>query len=260
VAVFEESGASQRFALLIEDKIDAPLQPNQERRYRLRAQREVDRGDYQAFEVILCAPTAYAAAHPQTAGFDRIIPYEAIAAFLKDVDSTPRGQYRSNFVATAAMRNANTWTRVSDVVTNFFWDAAYRMATAEFPILELKPLKLTKDSTWITIRPRDLPTVPVWTYVSMKGDRGYIDLTFTGSSAATFFEDVSPLLEPLMSIHQTGKSAAIRIEVEGFKTQEPLSVGIPKVRQAFAAAANLISFYRNHQQRLDQAARNAVPI
>lgn len=260
VAIFEESNAAQRFALLIEDKIDAPLQPDQEYRYRLRAQREIDRGDYQAYEVILCAPSAYAAAHPQTAGFDRIISYEAIAAFLRDIDPTPRGQYRSNFIATATMRNANTWTRVSDEVTNSFWDAAYRMGTAEFLILELKPLNLTKNSTWITIRPRDLPTTPQWTYVSLKGDRGYIDLTFTGSSAAAFFEDVSALLEPGMSIHQTGKSAAIRIEVEGFKTHEPLPTGIPKVRQAFAAAANLISFYRNHRLRLDQAAKNAVPV
>jgi hypothetical protein len=260
VAVFEETGAAQRFALLIEDKIDAPLQPDQEYRYRLRAQREIDRGDYQAYEVILCAPSAYGVAHPQIAGFDCIISYEAIAAVLKDFDPTPRGQYRSNFIATAAMRNANTWTRVSDDVTNFFWDAAYRVATTEFPILELKPLKLTKGSTWITVRPGDLPTAPLWTYVSLKGDRGYIDLTFTGSSAAVFFEEVSTLLEPGMYIHQTGKSAAIRIEVEGFKTHEPLPVGIPKVRQAFAAAANLIAFYRNHRQWLDQAARNAVPV
>ena len=260
VAVFEESGAAQRFAILIEDKIDAPLQPDQEYRYRLRAQREIDRGDYQAYEVVLCAPLAYAVAHPQTAGFDRIISYEAIAAFLKDFDPTPRGQYRSNFIATATVRNSNTWTRVSDEVTNLFWDAAYRIATTEFPILELKPLNLTKDSTWIVIRPRDLPTAPLWTYVLLKGDRGYIDLTFTGSDAAAFFEDISALLEAGMSIHQTGKSAAIRIEVEGFKTHEPLPMGIPKVRQAFAAAASLISFYRNHRQRLDQAARKAVPV
>jgi hypothetical protein len=260
VVVFEEAGAGRRFALLIEDKIDAPLQPDQERRYRLRAQGEIDRGDYQAYEALLCAPTAYAAAHPQAAGFDRIIAYEAIAAFLKESDPSPRGQYRANFIATAAMRNANTWTRVSDEATNAFWDAAYRVAATEFPILELKPLNLTKDSSWITVRPRDLPTTRVWTYVSLKGDRGYIDLTFTGSSAAAFSETVTPLLKPGMSIHPTGKSAAIRIEVEGFKPREPLTTGIPKVRQAFAACAGLIGFYRTYRQQLDQAARESMSV
>jgi hypothetical protein len=260
VVVFEEADAARRFALLIEDKIDAPLQPDQESRYRLRAQREIDRGDYQAFEVLLCAPKAYAEAHPETAAFDRIITYEAIATFLKETDPSPRGQYRANFIATSAMRNANTWTRVSDDATNAFWNAAYRIATSEFPILELKPLALTKDSSWITVRPRDLPTKPMWTYVSLKGDRGYVDLTFTGSSAAPFAAAVASLLEPGMAIHQTGKSAAIRIEVEGFKPREPIDVGLPKVRQAFAASAALVTFYRAHRQQLDQSARAAVPV
>lgn len=259
VVVFEETGASRRFALLIEDKIDAPLQPDQEPRYRLRAQRELDRGDYQDFEVLLCAPKGYAKTHPDVAGFDHNVSYEANAAFLKESDLSPRGRYRSNFIETAAMRNANSWTRVSDDATNAFWSAAYRMATREFPILELKPLELTKDSSWITVRPRDLPTKPLWTYVSLKGNRGYIDLTFTGSSAARFAETVTPLLEPGMAIHQTGKSAAIRIEVDGFKPFEPIEVGLPKVRRAFAASATLIIFYRAHRQPLEQAARAAVP-
>lgn len=260
VVVFEEADGARRFALLIEDKIDAPLQPDQEARYRLRAQREIDRGDYQAFEVLLCAPKSYVAAHPETAGFDRIVSYEAIAAFLKETDGSPRGQYRANFIATAAMRNANTWRRVSDDVTNAFWDAARRIATSEFPILEVKPLKLTMGSSWITLRPRDLPTKPLWTYVSLKGDRGFADLTFTGSSAAPFTERVASLLEPGMTIHQTGKSAAIRLEFEGFDPVEPLETGLPKVRRAFSASAALITFYRAKRQLLDAAALAAGPV
>jgi hypothetical protein len=138
VVVYEEGDGARRFALLIEDKIDAPLQPQQESRYRLRAQREIDRGDYQEYEVVLCAPAAYVETHPEATAFDRQISYEAIAAFLKESDLSPRGQYRANFIATAAMRNANTWTRVNDETTNAFWEAAYHIATAEFPILELK--------------------------------------------------------------------------------------------------------------------------
>jgi hypothetical protein len=258
VVVFEETGAARRFALLVEDTIDAPLQPDQEPRYRLRAEREIDRGDYQAFEVLLCAPSAYAAGHPATAGFDRIIAYEAIAAFLKESDPSPRGQYRANFIATAATRNANTWTRVSDDATNAFWNAAYRIAVDEFPLLELKPLELTKGSSWITVRPRDLPSKPIWTYVSLKGDRGYIDLTFTGSSVSPFAEAVAPLLEPGMSIHPTGKSTAIRIEVDGFSPLDPLAAGLPKVRRAFAASAALITFYRMHRKELEHAAKAAA--
>ena len=255
VVVYEEADASRRFALLIEDKIDAVLQPEQEKRYRLRAAREVERGDYQAFEVLLCAPRAYAVGRPEIAGFDRIVTYEDIAACLA-TDASSRARYRSNFIATAAMRNANTWTRVSDDTTNAFWDAAYVMATKEFPILERKPIRLTKGSPWIEIHPHDMPGRKV--YVLLKGDRGFVDLTFTGSAAAPFAEAVAGLVEPGMSIHATGKSAAIRIVVEGFTPLEPVDEGLSKVRRAFEACSALVTFYRAHRTALDRAARDAI--
>ena len=255
VVVYEEADAGRRIALLIEDKIDAALQPDQEKRYRLRAAREVERGDYQAYEVLLCAPKAYAATRPETAGFDRVVAYEDIAAYLA-ADASPRGRYRSNFVATAAMRNANTWTRVSDDATNAFWDAAYVMATESFPILERKPIRLTKGSPWIEIHPRDMPGRKV--YVLLKGDRGFVDLTFTGSAIAPFADAVTGLVELGMSVHATGKSSAIRIAVEGFTPLDPLDEGLPKVRRAFEACAILVRFYRANRAALDRAARDAI--
>ena len=107
---------------------------------------------------------------------------------------------------------------------------------------ELKPLNLTKDSSWISIRPRDLPARPVRTYVSLKGDRGFIDLTLTGASFGSFYKGATPLLRADMSAHATGKSSAIRIEVEGFRPSEDLSSALPRVRRAFAACADLIAF------------------
>ena len=257
VVVYEETDAGRRFALLIEDKVDAPLQPDQERRYRLRAAREVERGDYQAYEVLLFAPGAYVGAHPDAAGFDRVVSYEDIAAFLLAADASPRSRYRANFVATAAMRNANTWKRVGDAATDAFWDVAYAMATQEFPILERKPMRLTKGSSWIEIRPRDLPGARK-VYVLLKGDRGFVDLTFTGSATTPFAAAASALIAPGMSIHATGRSTAIRLVVEGFSPLEPLDEGMPKVRRAFVACATLVEFYRTHRAALDSAARDAL--
>lgn len=66
VVVFDKPGGDSRFALLIEDKIDAPLQPEHERRYRLRADAEILRGDYSDYEVILCSPEAYGVTHKRS--------------------------------------------------------------------------------------------------------------------------------------------------------------------------------------------------
>lgn len=260
VVVFDKASGDSRFALLIEDKIDAPLQPEQEARYRRRAEAEALRGDYSDYEVILCSPQTYRSTHAEAVSFDSFVSYEAIAGFLKSRDRNDRRSiYRANFIATAAERISNTWTRVDDAVTNAFWNAAYDIATKEFPDLEMKPLELTKDSTWINIRPLDMPTRPRRVYISLKGDRGFIDLTFTSSLARLFSPLVNPLLENDMAVHQTGKSAALRIVVEGFKVSEPDGVALAKVRAAFAASVRLVQFYRQHRETLNNAAAESLP-
>jgi hypothetical protein len=258
VVLFEKGGSDDRFALHIEDKIDAQLQPEQEKRYRLRAEADVRRGDYSAYEIILCAPKAYNAAHPEIASFDAFVSYEAIGDFLKSLDTNDeRNSYRANFIATAAMRCVNSWTRIDDPVTNVFWKTAYEIAIREFPELEMKPLELTKDSTWINFSPLDMLKGPRRIYVSFKGDRGFMDLTFTGSLARLFSPLVKPLLEDDMTVHQTGKSAAIRIQVEGFKVSD--EAALPKIHAAFAACVRLIKFYRQNKDLLDKISADSLP-
>lgn len=259
VVIFEESEGNNRFALMIEDKIDAPLQPEQEARYRLRGQVAVSRGEYNDFEVILCAPKAYRTAQPKAASFDSFVSYEAIGRFLREHDPSTRGEYRANFIETAASRRINTWTRIDDKITNEFWKSAYNVAIQEFPILERRELNLTKDSTWITFRPRDMPTKPQWVYVNCKGDKGYMDLTFTGSRADRFQPLVESFLPADMTVHQTGKSASIRITVEGFRVSDPWETGETKIRAAFAACERLIKFYREHRHVLNSAAAKSLP-
>jgi hypothetical protein len=260
VVVYKTAGSESSFALQIEDKINAPVQPEQEARYRLRADAEVKRGIYSEYEVILCAPESYCLTHPEVSSFDSFVSYEDIGRFLEPSDTNDlRSLYRAHFIATAARAGSNTYVPINDPVTNAFWDAAYQIATREFPDLEMKPLKLTKDSTWINMRPREMPTQPRRIYVSLKGDRGYIDLTFTNSLSRLFSALVKPLLEDDMTVHQTGKSAAIRIVVSGFNVTEPNEAAKVKIRDAFASSVRLIRFYRRNRLALDKAASESLP-
>jgi hypothetical protein len=93
VVVYERSRGERRFALHIEDKIDAPLQPEQEARYRLRGNAEILRGAYSEFEVILCSPERYPIVHTEVSRFDALVTYEAIGNFLVSQDAgSPRSQ------------------------------------------------------------------------------------------------------------------------------------------------------------------------
>lgn len=104
-----------------------------------------------------------------------------------------------------------------------------------------------------------MPTRPRRIYISLKGDRGFIDLTFTSSLARLFSPWVNPLLEHDMTVHQTGKSAAIRIVVEGFKVSEPDGTALSKVRAAFAASVRLVQFYRHNRETLSHVASESLP-
>jgi hypothetical protein len=248
-----------RFALLIEDKVDAPLQPDQAERYRLRADRDLAAGAYSDYEVMLCAPQHYIDSRSDLGGFDRLISLERIAAMLHQ-DGTLRGGYRARFLETAATRRVNSWAREIDIATDEFWAAGYLLATREFPILEMKKLKLTKNSTWINFRPHDFPTRPKRIYVSFKGDRGQIDLTFSNTAAYRFEPLVKALLDADMFVHQTKASAAIRIETEGFDIEAGIERELPKLRASFEASARLLSFYRRFRSELDIAVMDSASV
>jgi len=259
IVVFESTDGD-RFALLIEDKIDAPLQPDQALRYHQRAAKEVKLGLCAHYEIVLAAPRHYIHGYPGLDGFDVKIAHEDIGAALAEIDPSPRGLYRSSFVGTAASKRINKWKPERDPATDAFWEAAYRLATDEFSILEMKRISVTKGSTWINFRPRDMPTMPKRIYISLKGDRGLNDLTFSNTNAHQFGGAVRSLLEPGMSIHQTAASAAVRLETEGFLVTDVPEDGMRKVRSSFDASARLIEFYRKHREVLDKAAMAAVPI
>ncbi len=252
VVVF--GGPEHRFALHIEDKIDAPVQPEQPARYRLRAEKERMRGDYSEYEVVLCSPEAYCANHSEAASFDSAVSYEMIERFLRAERGDLRSAYRADFIASAVRKSSNQWEPTHDEQTNYFWETAYEIATKEFPELNMREPKVSKDCAWITFRPQDMPTQPRWVYVSMKGDRGFMDLTFGRCLSHLLSPQVSPLLDSDMTIHQTGKSAAIRIRIDGFKVSEINDDARCKLRGAFAACVRLIRFYRQHREKLDLAA------
>ncbi len=246
-------------ALLIEDKVDAPLQPDQALRYRLRAEQDRANGAYGDYEVLLCAPRHYIGNRSDLNGFDRLVSFEQIAEIVRRHDDR-RAEYRAAFLETAATRRLNTWSRRDDPATNQFWDAAYELATREFPLLEIKRPQMTEGSTWFDIRPHDLPTQPKRIYIRIKGDRGQVDLTFSNTSKYLFEATIAHLLDPDdMSVQQTGASAAIRIEAPSFSIADGVAVGLPKVKAAFEASSRLIRLYRSARGELDQAAKAATP-
>ena len=231
------------------------LQPEQENRYRLRAEAAKGQGEFSDYEVILCSPQKYYDTHvAEVATFDRFVSYEMIADFMKSHDpQNKRILYRAELIATAAKKCASMWVRVDDPATNDFWTAAYEIAKRDFPELEMRAPKLTKGSSWLTFRPQDLPTQPRSVLVEFKCRMGQVDLTFSNTDFAAFKQKIDSVLGDGMSVHKTGTSTAVRIGVEAFKVSVPDEAALIKVRAGFAASVRLINFYRNNRQLLEES-------
>jgi hypothetical protein len=84
-----------------------------------------------------------------------------------------------------------------------------------------------------------------------------MDLTFSATTAYRFHPLVASILDQDMTVHQTTGSAAIRLDVPPFQPGESPEEAMPRVRQAFAACARLIAYYRQHREVLDAAANRA---
>jgi hypothetical protein len=132
------------------------------------------------------------------------------------------------------------------------------MATRDSPDLEMKPPAFTRGSTWIDLRPLDMRTNPRAS-VSLKGSLGLIDLTFARALSRLFSPTASSLLDRDLTVHQSGKSTAIRLLVEGFKVSAVDEEALSKLRSAFVAYVRFTRFYRTHRPALDQAASEARP-
>jgi hypothetical protein len=104
-----------------------------------------------------------------------------------------------------------------------------------------------------------MTTMPKRVSVELKGKSGYVDLTFANTTAHIFYPLVKHLIQPGMTIPQTGAAAAIRLTAPDFAIADGIEIGLPKVKLAFAAAAKLIEFYRSSANGLYRHANKATP-
>jgi hypothetical protein len=256
-------GAADAFALLIEDKIGARLQEDQLARYHRRAEAAMQRGEYSKYEIVLCSPLNYYHDQAKAQEFPCFISYEEIADnILASIDGSisndnPRKQYRADFLRTAATKSINKWERIDDPITNQFWNKAYELAVHHFPILEMKEPRFTKGTTWISLRPSCLPTQPKRVSIELKGKLGHVDLTFAHTMAPEFHTHIKDRLGKF-TIHPAGKAAVVRINTAPFGISAEVDIELVKVRGAFAAAEELVQFYKANHALLDLAAARST--
>ena len=76
VIIFNLNG--RRHALHIEDKIDAIAMPRQHDRYDMRAQKDIEAGEYDSYSVVIVAPAKYLEANKEAQKYEHKVQYEQL--------------------------------------------------------------------------------------------------------------------------------------------------------------------------------------
>ena len=200
-----------KVALLIEDKITAPTMPAQSERYFKRADEAKKRGDYESYHIFLVAPSAYISAHAIdiNANYPNKITYEELAEFFKGKDPV-RAVFKYSVISNALNEKEHHYVVNENICVTKFWSALRTLCKEWYPHLEMLGSDTPKGASaaWPEFR-----TSCGKIKVVYKSTKGYVDLEFPryGDRVADLESKIQKHIKPPMFIHQSGKSASLRL-------------------------------------------------
>lgn len=241
------AGAQTR--LLIENKVNAGLQPLQAERYHLRGEAYRTRGDCAAYHTVIVAPARYFGALETMKGFGSRITYEQVLEWFLKADSLgERRHYKAALLRSAIDKGTLGYQPEEDAPTTDFWRAYWLFARNYASELEMKePTSKPSGSSFIYFRP---PALPRGVEICHKFTRGYVDLQL--SSMGNRLNEVHAVLAPHfcmdMRLVQAAKSAAIRLVVPVLDANNPVAEQLSAVRACLDAAKQLLGWFLEHQE------------
>lgn len=212
----------QRYALLIEDKIDAIAMPEQHERYLKRGRKGIDNKDYSRFYVFILCPEKYRSTNVEAQKYEYFISYEICREYFSTRSDALGSLWLQQI--SQALETAKPEYRVDIneiAVDSFRKYADYQKAY--FPRLRLQnDTSSKKVNEW-------WPSYKVGVrgmYILHKTDRNCVDLTITGAADKT--DELAIVLKWLhesghtrLLLEKTGKSAAFRIMTPDIKMYRP---------------------------------------
>lgn len=200
--------------LMLENKVNAGLQPAQAQRYLDRGNAYVTGNKCSSFHAVIVAPARYFGDAATHKGFHNRVTYEQLLAWYERAhDIGARRHYKMSLLRSAIDKGTLGYQPEEDAPTTNFWRAYWELASARAPDLEMaEPKAKPSGSTFVAFHP---PGLPPGTEIVHKLTFGCVDLQLSGLGnrlnevRAAFGQ----ALEPDMTVAKAAKSAAIRIAV-----------------------------------------------
>ena len=217
-------------ALHIEDKIDAIAMPNQNKRYHLRAEKDIANGEYQSYSVLITAPDKYLKNNKEAQKYVHKVSFEQLQTHFAE-KSDSRSKYKLALISKAidAGKNGYQWEANPHVVR--FCTAMYAYQAEHFPGMPKGTI-----AWWPTYK-----TIHKDISINFKANKGHCDLSFT-CPANELYRQYKDKIHGRMTIVQTGKSSAIRIAIKPIYFEKAFDEHVHEVHAALQAIKELIDF------------------
>lgn len=227
------SDGDKKIGILIEDKIDAIAQPEQQNRYEKRAKKARSKGQYDDYYIFIVAPGKYLEGNQEASKYPNRVSYEEIRNILID-------DFELAIIDKALYESKHGYVPIEDRNVTEFWNSLYDYVDEHFPdtfnIHGKKGESRGSNARWISISSGHGTTIQI------KADRGYVDLEI--ARYAEKFLEFSKANQDLLDrkrlyLRVASKSLAIRKYIETIDFTKNFADQIDKVEDAFIKAKEL---------------------
>jgi hypothetical protein len=235
--------------LLIENKVNANLQPQQAKRYGERGQTYLAQGICDEFHTVLVAPERYFGSGESLKGFDGKVTYEAIRDWFQDQNWGDRQRYKTALLTAAIKKQELGYQPLADAPVTEFWRQYWQFIQAQAPELTMKePVAKPAGAGFITLSAESLPKGVMLLH---KLPHGNVDLQFSGMGERMdeLRAKYKGCIDGDMSFAKAAKSGCIRLQVPPINTADSFAQQQEAVRQGVDAARRLLAWYEQLAER-----------
>ncbi len=227
------NNGKEKVAFLIEDKIDAIAQPDQSKRYQIRAEKAVEQKLFSKYYIFIVAPQRYLDGNQEAQKYPHKVSYEQIRDILTDA-------FDKALVDKALDESKLGYVPVEDRKVTDFWNHIYDFVEENYPdtfnVHGKKGESRGANANWIGINSGHGTTIQI------KADRGFVDLEIAGyaDQFQKFSKDNQAILDKKrLCVRVATKSLAIRKYIEPIDFTENFSNQLENIEDAFAKAKEL---------------------
>lgn len=205
----------KEYILLIENKIDAPFQPDQVNRYNLRKENIKQNRPEATVHSVIIAPEKYLNAHKISNDFDIKITYEVIMKYFIS-ENSDRSKYKANLFNNAIKQEKQRYIiKENPIVTKFWKDYWFYLKENHPEIIMKEPDIKPSDADWLLFY---LKWLPKGWEIFHKLSKGCIDIQTKLTKEEIMLFNIE---NTDIRIVKTGKSFSFRIDtpiIDKFKS------------------------------------------